>query len=83
MFTLCVCTPLRAAQIVPTPFVAAGVAVLGAAAGVMVTASHNPKEYNGYKVYWGNGCQVCNVSNVQHISRHSARSWACSSALDI
>lgn len=43
---------------VPTPFVAAGVALLGCAAGVMVTASHNTKEYNGYKVYWGNGCQI-------------------------
>ncbi|KAG1656330.1 hypothetical protein FOA52_006662 [Chlamydomonas sp. UWO 241] len=43
---------------VPTPIVAAGVAVLSAAAGVMVTASHNPKEYNGIKVYWGNGCQI-------------------------
>eukprot|EP00775_Hariotina_reticulata_P013121 gene13121-13251_t len=43
---------------VPTPFIAAGVALLGCAAGVMVTASHNTKEYNGYKVYWGNGCQI-------------------------
>lgn len=38
------------ADFVPTPFVAAGVALLGCAAGVMVTASHNTKEYNGYKV---------------------------------
>lgn len=45
-------------ELVPTPFVPAAVTQLGCAAGVMITASHNPKEYNGVKVYWSNGCQI-------------------------
>uniref|UniRef100_UPI0037E908F2 phosphopentomutase n=1 Tax=Semicossyphus pulcher TaxID=241346 RepID=UPI0037E908F2 len=46
------------ADITPTPFVPFTVSHLGLCAGIMVTASHNPKQDNGYKVYWENGAQI-------------------------
>ena len=45
-------------RLVATPLVPFGFEEMDAACGVMVTASHNPKEDTGYKVYWGNGAQI-------------------------
>ncbi|WP_070969747.1 phospho-sugar mutase [Vibrio sonorensis] len=45
-------------DVAATPIVAFGIEKFNAAAAVVVTASHNPPEYNGFKVYWENGAQI-------------------------
>ncbi len=56
----------------PTPELSFAIRLLGAQGGVNVTASHNPKEYNGYKAYWGDGAQVLAPHDVGIINEVSA-----------
>ncbi len=52
----------------PTPIVSYAIRQTGAMAGIMNTASHNPKEYNGYKVFWDDGAQVTPPHDVNLIT---------------
>ena len=55
----------------PTPELSFAVRELGCIAGIVVTASHNPPEYNGYKVYWEDGSQIVSPQD-QDILKHVA-----------
>lgn len=72
-------------KIVPTPFVPFAVQRLRADFGIMITASHNPKEDNGYKVYGSNGCQIRSPAE-EHISakieKKNRRLWDISHELE-
>lgn len=74
--------------LMPTPVLSFTVKHLGCTAGIVITASHNPKEYNGYKLYDSNGCQlvpefankvidyvnaVTDLKGVEHISLDEAK----------
>lgn len=52
----------------PTPELSFAIRYLGCQSGVMVTASHNPKEYNGYKAYWDDGAQMVSPHDVNVIT---------------
>lgn len=52
----------------PTPELSFALRTLGCTAGIVVTASHNPPEYNGYKVYWDDGAQVTSPKDKEIIT---------------
>ena len=51
----------------PTPETSFAIRLLGCQSGVIITASHNPKEYNGYKAYWNDGAQMISPHDVKTI----------------
>ena len=65
----------------PTPMLSFAVRYFGCKSGVMITASHNPKEYNGYKAYWEDGAQVVAphdtniIKEVQKITSFDKVNW--------
>ena len=56
----------------PTPMLSFALRELGCIGGIVITASHNPSEYNGYKVYWEDGAQITFPKDVEIISEVNA-----------
>ena len=56
----------------PTPELSFALRTLGCTAGIVVTASHNPPEYNGYKVYWEDGAQITSPRDTEIINEVGA-----------
>ena len=56
----------------PTPELSFAVRELGCIAGIVITASHNPPEYNGYKVYWEDGAQIVEPTDKEIINEVKA-----------
>lgn len=56
----------------PTPELSFALRTLGCIAGIVITASHNPAEYNGYKVYWEDGAQITYPKDVEIIGEVNA-----------
>ena len=55
-------------ELKPTPELSFAIRELKAQIGIMITASHNPKEYNGYKVYWDDGAQLINPHDINVVA---------------
>lgn len=72
----------------PTPQLSFTVRELGCTAGIVLTASHNPKEYNGYKVYWADGGQIVPpqdagiIAEVRSVALSDVRSAADSTLIE-
>lgn len=61
---------------VPVPVLSFTTRLLGCSAGVMITASHNPKEYNGYKAFDETGCQICTEAAAEVLTYIEGKSYS-------